>query len=208
MSIRTCLLLTAVLFYNLATAQQTPNSNNKPDDSYLEFLQKKEQEQTEKALPSKFKLLKTINFQLKATKEEREIYEDDIVPWISLENAAAETGRLIDANKIVLDYKQVAIIIDYPLNKPDTFLLTSKVGFSKKSLVENISKRYKQLYREEEESASIKTVPLEARMNLMNRNQTNGRYGIWGHDLSDMALSSIEVYKANNKIYLFLIIES
>ena len=36
---------------------------------------------------------------------------------------------------------------------------------------------------------------MDKRVGLSNRNETNGKYGIWGHDLIDLYLSDIEVYK-------------
>lgn len=41
----------------------------------------------------------------------------------------------------------------------------------------------------------MKTVPLEQRKRLLNRNRTDGTYGIRGHDLSDLDLHTAEVYR-------------
>lgn len=53
------------------------------------------------------------------------------------------------------------------------FELISKKGFTRAQLINEISKRYYQLYDEEEKTATIKTVPMEQRK-IFNRNQTNG----------------------------------
>lgn len=72
-----------------------------------------------------------------------------------------------------------------------------------------ISKKYHEIYNEEEKSSKIKTIPLDERTGIINRNETQGKYGIWGHDLSDLDLSSIEVYETDEgKINILLIIES
>lgn len=73
--------------------------------------------------------------------------------------------------------------------------------------MQEITKEYQKLYQDEEKSATIKTVPMKERK-MYNRNQTNGKYGIWGHDLADLALSSIQVYKENGNTILTLGIES
>jgi hypothetical protein len=155
-------------------------------------------------------LITSIDFHLKATAEERKIFEDGIVPWISLDNPAKEMSRLIDQEKLVLSYNKVILIIDYPVMVPVYFPLSSTgIGFSRRQLITAISLQYHSIYKEEEETASDKTVPPDERRGLQNRNQTNGKYGIWGHDLSDLDLSSVEVYRNKNGIiYLSLGVES
>jgi hypothetical protein len=151
-----------------------------------------------------------IDFQISATPEERKIFEDGIVPWISLDDPAGEINRLIDPDKLVLPYNKVILIIDYPVMAPVYIPLNSTGnGFSRRQLITSISQQYHSMYKEEEETATDKTVPADERKDLLNRNETNGRYGIWGHDLSDLDLSSIEVYRNKNGIiYLSLGVES
>jgi hypothetical protein len=96
------------------------------------------------------------------------------------------------------------------LNKPANFILksTSK-GFTIKQLVLEISKKYNEIYNEEEKSARTKTIPVDKRKGLINRNETDGKYGVWGHDIGDLDLSSIEVYKTKDgKFQIVLGIES
>lgn len=70
-------------------------------------------------------------------------------------------------------------------------------------------KAYYKMYEEEEATATIKTIPLEKRTTMYNRNETNGKYGIWGHDIADLVLSEIHIYEdADKKLLLALIIES
>lgn len=155
-------------------------------------------------------LIATIEFTLKASKEELKIFESGVVPWINLEKPDEEISRLIDAEKVVLPYTKATLIVDYPLNKPASFELSSRGrGFTRKQLIQEISGRYHLIYKEEEQSASVKTIPMEKRGDLMNRNETNGKYGVWGHDLSDLALSAVEVYQnSDGKITLVLLVES
>jgi hypothetical protein len=110
---------------------------------------------------------------------------------------------------VVITQKKITIIIDYPLTHEYRFNLSSDTGFSKAQLVKELSKHYYQLYAEEEASATIKTIPADQRKTLANRNQTNGKYGIWGHDIADLMLADILVYRAaNGEILLSLNIES
>lgn len=87
--------------------------------------------------------------------------------------------------------------------------MTPKKGFTRAQLLKEISKNYYKLYAAEEKTANIKTVPVNERKTMYNRNETNGKYGIWGHDISDLVLAEILVYKtANGQIVLTLNIES
>jgi hypothetical protein len=154
--------------------------------------------------------LMQIDFQVQATPEERELYEGPVINWISLDSPAKVINRLMDPDKIVLSNKTVILIIDYPVKAPLYFPLTSPGnGFSRRQLITAISQQYHSLYKEEEKTATHKTIPADQREGLINRNETNGKYGIWGHDLSDLDLSSIEVYLGKNGfIYLSLGVES
>lgn len=189
------------------------NSTQREGDTakdYGELLNQKENAQQNKELDNLGNLISTIEFKVRAIKEDLQIFDDGIVPWISLEEPEKEIKRLIDPDKIVLPYNNVTLIIDYPLNNPATFELTGNgSGFSRRQLIKEISKRYHDIYKEEEVTATIKTVPIKERKDLINRNQTNGKYVIWGHDLSDLDLSSIEVLRnQDGKIYLNLGVES
>jgi len=117
--------------------------------------------------------------------------------------------QLIDKNEVVINKNKVILIIDYPLTKECRFELTSINGFTRERLIKEISEKYHQIYKEEESTANVKTVPSDKRTTSYNRNQTDGKYGIWGHDLSDLALDHILVYQTSNEdILLSLDIDS
>lgn len=155
-------------------------------------------------------VLFTIAFKLKATGEDLKTFEDGFIPWINIENPKAELDNLIEADKIILPFTTAKIIIDYPLNFPATFeISTTGQGFSRKQLITEISERYHEIYKLEESTATTKTIPLDKRKGLINRNQTDGKFGVWGHDISDLDLSQIEVHKNSlGQITLTLGVES
>ena len=100
-------------------------------------------------------------------------------------------------------------MIDYPLNKPTEIEIRSKEkeGFSRIELIRLISQAYHRIYDEEEASAKVKTVPLKKREDLINRNETDGKYGIWGHNIGDLDLSAIIVQSKNGitpKLVLYI----
>ncbi|MBA4318634.1 MAG: hypothetical protein C0412_09550 [Flavobacterium sp.] len=179
-------------------------------ENYIDVLNKKEAEQQAKIQDNLGTLISTIEFGIKATGDELKDFEDGVIPWISIENPENEIDKLIDSDKIVIPYSEITLIIDYPLNNPASFVLkNSSSGFTKKQLILEISKKYYEIYKVEENTAKTKTIPVDKREGLINRNETDGKYGVWGHDIGDLDLSSIEVYKSENgKIQIILGVES
>jgi len=128
---------------------------------------------------------------------------------ISIANPEKDLPQLQNPQEIVITQHTVTIIIDYPLTNEYKFNLSSDTGFTRVHLLNEINKAYRKIYAEEEASATIKTIPLEKRKTLINRNDTNGKYGIWGHDIEDLMLTRIEVYETpDKKLILALITES
>jgi len=156
--------------------------------------------------------LEEISINVKTVdKDDLEIFEDGFIPWISIKNPDEHISNLSGKDEIVLSSKKAILLVEYPLNNPFAFEIKSEnsKGFTRGELVLAISKLYNRIYQEEEESANIKTVPLEERKGLINRNETDGKYGIWGHDIDDLDLSGIVIHKGENGVpKLELLIES
>lgn len=174
---------------------------------YDKILTEREKQASSKRTDSLGALLATIPYEI-ATENTKD-FEDGIMPWASLEKPEQDIPHLVDKDKIVIPDHHITVIIDYPLNKEYRFELTSPSGFTRELLLREISKHYYQLYQEEEETAKTKTVPMSERKGLSNRNQTDGKYGIWGHDIADLVLTEIMVYKnSEGKILLQLGVDS
>lgn len=154
-------------------------------------------------------LIAEIEYQLVARKEDADLFDNGLEPYITLEHPQQEINRLVKPNEMVLACDSATLIIDYPVRAPASFVIKQKnKNYTRKELVLEVSRIYHELYDEEEKTASVKTLPMKDRKS-MNRNETNGKYGIWGHDLADLVLTSIKVYqKSNGQIYLTLEIES
>lgn len=76
--------------------------------------------------------------------------------------------------------KTFSLTIDYPLARSAKFnISTGKNGLTTIGLINKIVKCYKKVYYKEDE---------------------NGTYGIWGHDIGDLSLQGIDVDLKNNKI--------
>ncbi len=198
------ILIIFLTFISLISCKHLPLFKSK--ENYDAVLTKKEAEAVNKKQNNLGTLIATIDFEVQATEEESKDFEDGIIPWISIENPENEIDKLINSDEIVIPYSEITVIIDYPLNKPTSFVLTnSKNGFTKKDLILEISKKYHEIFTTEETTATTKTIPPDERKGIMNRNETNGIYGIWGHDIGDLDLGSIEVYKSQSgKIQIIL----
>jgi hypothetical protein len=184
----------------------TTSSRDSIPKSHDDTLSKLEKQSTILSYDSLGQLISKIKFDVK-TKNVKD-FADGKVPWIRIDSPQVDIKNLIGKDEVVIPESNLTIIIDYPLSSNYKFDLTSKNGFTRTQLIDEISKHYYQLYEEEEKTATIKTVPLKNRR-IYNRNQTNGKYGIWGHDIGDLVLDEIDVYKnANGELVLILQIES
>jgi hypothetical protein len=200
------LFLLTVLLFGCNGQSQRMNSDSKSNDP-IKVIQEREQIAVEKQYDNLGELISTIEFGIQT--DNKTDFEDGIIPWASLENPENDIPNLIDKDEVVIKQPSVKIIIDYPLTNQYEFTLTSDKGFTRAQLLLEISKHYYKVFDEEEESATIKTIPFDKRTTIANRNETNGKYGIWGHDIADLVLSGISVYRATNgETVLSLNIES
>lgn len=156
-------------------------------------------------------LTATISFEIKLPKEEAARFGQPTMQYLSIAAYTDEIKDLIDPDQIVLKETSATLLIDYPLNNPARIELKSAKpeGFTRAEILRAICDNYKQIYIEEEASAKTKTVPMEERKGLSNRNTTDGKYGIWGHDIDDLVLSDIEVYEQDGgKMLIVPLVES
>jgi hypothetical protein len=159
-------------------------------DNYSEYLKLKESQSANKAYGHLGKVYQIISFEIPDTS-----FEGGLRQWIALDNPIDDIQQLADRDSLVIDATTVTLLLDYPLIKEFSFELKSPDGFTKGELVQMISKQYHEVYSIEEASASIKTVPPDKRVGMYNRNITNGKFGIWGHDLSDLVLSEVRLHR-------------
>jgi len=202
-----CLLL---LTSSICKAQESSSNTKSLADTtkdYSALLTKLEQQASEKNSANFGTLISTIDFQVKTNNLTD--YPEGFIPYIELEHPEKSIKQLVNKDEIVVKEDTITLIVDYPLTNEYRLKINSKHGFTRRELVMDISKAYHKLYEEEEATATIKTVPIAQRTTLYNRNQTNGKYGIWGHDIADLILADVMVYKAlNGEIVLGLNIES
>ena len=100
--------------------------------------------------------------------------------------------RLDQPDEIVIPFEHAVLVIDYPLSNPAQMTIEAPlpIGFTRAALVRAICEEYAHVYDAEEGTAAVKTIPIEERGAMRNRNRTDGAYGIWGHDLEDLVLTA------------------
>ena len=189
-----------------ASAKVVPTSKAATED-YSAWL--KAQENAYSAKPASIigEQRTTIPFEVRTNNKAD--FEDGIIPWANIGSPEKDIPQLVDRSSVVIPESEVTILLDYPLTRSYQFNVKSKDGFTREQLLNYISGAYYKVYKEEEQSATVKTIPTEKRTTTYNRNRTDGMYGIWGHDIADLVLSEIVVYKlSDGKIILSLNIES
>jgi hypothetical protein len=176
-------------------------------ENYDRLLTKLEQQAIEKNTDSLGILIDTVRFIVKT--DDTADFNSGFIPWIDIAKPEKDVPQLMDKDIVAIKENKVTIIIDYPLTVAYRFTLKAGSGFTRERLINEISRTYHKLYKAEEASATVKTTPADQRTTVYNRNQTDGKYGIWGHDITDLSLSYILVYRAaNGEIILSLNIES
>ena len=203
------LILITLTFSIVGCKEQTNlklGSKTNPKDP-IEIIKEREQQSMQKSNSEIGELISAFDFKVKTNNLKD--FEDGFIPWADLENPINDLPNLAKRDEIIINNQKIKIIIDYPLTNQYEFTLKSDKGFSRGQLLSEISKHYYSVYEEEEKTATIKTIPIEKRTIMYNRNETDGKYGIWGHDIADLDISGILVYKTNNgEIIITLNIES
>jgi hypothetical protein len=114
--------------------------------------------------------------------------EDDEDPYVSL-SSPGNLSVLNNAEEIVTP-PFIVIEYSYPLKDCFYFLhrSLSPKGFTRAELAMSISNTYKKIYRDEE---NVSGNPGNI-SGMLNRAQSHGPYGIWGHGLDDLVLHRVE----------------
>lgn len=136
---------------------------------------------------------------------------DNENPYIYLASYEESIACQKNKNEIVLKSNKAIVVATYPLNGEFLFEISTKNknGFTRKAIAKEIGKIYEYIYETEDKSSNEKVVPFDDRGTLMNRNETDGIFGIWGHDLGDLCLGGIYVYMdTDGNYYLTLGIDS
>lgn len=125
--------------------------------------------------------------------------EDSYIHIASFELNDPNRPPMVNPDEIVIPDSNIRIEFNYPLENPVSFPCFYAGGFTRQNLIWTIVYCYKLIYEEEERSIKDQPVlPIGERGMIINRNQTDGIYGIWGHCINDLVIESIE-YHPNTK---------
>ena len=126
--------------------------------------------------------------------------------WIDLRDVQGDLSRLIDAEQRVLEAAEATLVLSYPLEVAATRRIRPSDDrvFKRGELVKMIDETYREVYRREASTQSTPTPPKEHRGRLLNRPESDGLCGISGHDLEDLGIESIDVYRIDDHVWLDL----
>lgn len=79
---------------------------------------------------------------------------------------------------------------DYPLNTTAKFVHTLKKNMNFANILSLAKKDYQRIYREEDESTKVKPGNIPG---MLNRNSTDGKWGIWGHGIDDLYFEGVRI---------------
>lgn len=130
---------------------------------------------------------------------------EDPSSYIHLEDPERSLSGLQNAEDIVAP-TDISIIVTYPLGTTGPSDIEKKLkgwifnlhssdsqGFTRRGIAKAVSEVYNRIYDEEEK-------PTTTYEFLQNRVKTSGKYGIWGHYLSDLDLHTI-IYMPEYNLY-------
>lgn len=111
---------------------------------------------------------------------------------IRLDDASHAVAQLDRPDEVVIPHQYANLILSFPLSTPATLAITAPIpyGFTRAELVRTICDEYDSVFDIEEATANTKTLPIELRKGI-GRNRTDGLYGIWGHDLSELVVTAV-----------------
>ena len=94
----------------------------------------------------------------------------------------------------------IRIQFDYPLSQPVVLEFFGKGPWRLQYLIDAVVKGYLEIYDEEDETRTLPAIDMGAM--LVNRPQTNGKHGIWGHILNDLYIE--KMYKEDDVWHLHM----
>jgi len=139
---------------------------------------------------------------------------DEPSPYVSLSNVETSLEKMLDVDEMVVseEKKSIKVAFDYPLQKKFVFEFESPNGggFTRGQLATVIANKYKDIYKEEQETSTLPEESMSERSkrlggagcNLINRAQTDGKYGISGHVLGDLDLAQVIFSPKDDCYYL------
>ena len=105
-----------------------------------------------------------------------------------------DTEEVLDKDEIITHAKKVTVIFSYPLSGEFRFEFKNSQGkITRREFALFIQSTYRRIYDEESSE------PVDNISGMLNRQSTDGPYGIWGHHIGDLVIEGVQ--HIGNNVY-------
>jgi hypothetical protein len=110
--------------------------------------------------------------------------KNDIIDPILIQLKNNHERMIVDTDDSIF------ISFEYPLTQELDMMFTGKKPWRLEDLIDSVCEGYVKIYDEEDET---RTLPAQSPLDsiLVNRPKTDGKHGIWGHDLNDLYIEGM-----------------
>lgn len=106
--------------------------------------------------------------------------------------------EVVGKDEIITHAKKVTVIFSYPLSGEFRFTLKNSQGkITRGDFASFIQSTYRRIY-DEESSGEVENI-----VGMLNRQRTDGPYGIWGHHIGDLVIEGVQ--HIGNNVYSLII---
>ncbi len=144
-----------------------------------------------------------VNFETPYEDNYDEKGDINVSPYIPLCKGYGDDAfiGLTNPDEVVIPESEIKIKFHYPLKTEliSVFKADTEDGFTRKGLAKVVIKTYEEIYEAEEKTYTESSASRHTSMYgeahpgvlLLNREETNGTYGIYGHDIEDLLLHRV-----------------
>lgn len=125
---------------------------------------------------------------------------DSMVPFVEDYKDEEVRKNLINPDEVIITDEKITMNITYPLSVEVNVPLEKKGGFTRMDVFKHIYEAYKHIYDEEEKSEGDPGTY----NNMYNRKESEGKYGIWGHYLSNLLIESVSYDQKEKMLHMFI----
>ena len=105
-----------------------------------------------------------------------------------------DAEEVVDKDEIITSAEEVTVIFRYPLSGKFEFEFKNSQGkITRREFALFIQSTYRRIYHEETLGQ------VENIVGMLNRQRTNGPYGIWGHHIGDLVIEGVR--HIGNNVY-------
>jgi len=105
---------------------------------------------------------------------------------------------VVGKDEIITICQSATIIFNYPLSGEFRFKLKKSEGsITRKDFASFVQSTYRRIY-DEESSGQVENI-----VGMLNRQKTDGPYGIWGHHIGDLVIEGVR--HTGNNVYTLII---